>query len=279
MSIRSNGFEDQVQVIDKIEKRDMTIEVIEFNQLKGSQSPGTAMEMMFAQQAGMRLRQIRINLRGGSIKTESGALYFSKGNISCDTQIGGIGGALGKMFKSTLNSESTFKPVYSGDGEIYLEPTFNNFIMLEIDNDSVIVDKGYFYCCSANMKVEPIMQGNISSAVMGGEGLFQAKIEGTGIVVLEIPVPQQEILKYELTGDRLQVDGNFAILRTGNVKFSVQKSSKSLIGSLMNGEGLLQTFEGNGQVWLAPTACVYNRLALGSFGLVNASNKSMNNKQ
>lgn len=279
MSIISNNFEDQIKVIDKIEKNDLTIEIIEYSELKGSQSPVTAMEMMFAQQAGMRLRQVRVKLRGGALKTEAGALYFSKGNITCDTKIGGVSGALGQMFKSSLNNESTFKPVYSGQGEIYLEPTFNHFIMLEIDNDSIIVDKGYFYCCSADMKVEPVVQSNISSAVMGGEGLFQTKIQGTGIVVLEIPIPQQEILKYELTGDRLQVDGNFAILRTCNVKFSVQKSSKSLIGSLMNGEGLLQTFEGYGQVWLAPTASVYNRLKLGGYALVNASNKSMNNRQ
>lgn len=278
MSVHYN-FEDQIQVVDRIEKRDMTIEIVEYKQLKGSQSPITAMEMMFAQQSGMKLRQVRVTLRGGSIKTEAGALYFSKGHISCDTQIGGISGALGKMFKSTLNSESTFKPVYSGEGEMYLEPTFNHFIMLEIDNDSVIVDKGFFYCCSAGMKVEPVMQGNLSSAVLGQEGLFQTKVEGTGILVLEIPVPQEEILKYEITNDRLQVDGNFAILRTNGIKFSVQKSSKSLIGSFMNGEGLLQTFEGNGQVWLAPTACVYNRLSLGSYGLINGSNKSMNNRQ
>lgn len=72
------------------------------------------------------------------------------------------------------------------------------------------------------MKVEPVMQKNFSSAMAGGEGLFQTKIEGTGIIALEIPVPQDEILKYELTGDRLQVDGNFAILRSGNIKFSTE---------------------------------------------------------
>lgn len=54
-------------------------------------------------------------------------------------------------------------------------------------------------------------------------------------------------------GEELKVDGNFAIARTSGVNFSVTKSDKSLIGSALNGEGFLNTFTGNGTVWLAPT--------------------------
>lgn len=277
--IQKANFEDQIRVVDMKETAEMTMEILEFIQLKGSQSPSSAMNMFLAQQSGLRLRQVKITLRNGSVKTEAGALYFSKGKIECETQIGGISGVIGKMLKSTLNSESAIKPVYSGFGEIYLEPTFSHFIMLDIIDDSIVVDKGCFYCCSSGMKVSPVMQANISSAFLSNEGLFQTKIAGTGIIILEIPVPHEEILKYTLNGDKLQVDGNFAILRSGTVKFSVQKSTKSLIGSFLGGEGFLHIFEGEGDVWLAPTAPVYKRLRTGGVDLVNSSNKSMGNNQ
>ena len=49
-------------------------------------------------------------------------------------------------------------------------------------------------------------------------------------------------------------------MRTDGVKFSVQKSTKSWIGAGMSGEGLLQTFEGTGRVWLAPTQSIYEHI-------------------
>jgi uncharacterized protein (AIM24 family) len=70
-----------------------------------------------------------------------------------------------------------------------------------------------------------------------------------------------ELQIVELNGEILSVDGNFALLRTGNIEFSVQKSSKSWLATSVSGEGLLQTFQGTGQVWLAPTQGVYDRLA------------------
>jgi uncharacterized protein (AIM24 family) len=56
-----------------------------------------------------------------------------------------------------------------------------------------------------------------------------------------------------LNNERLQVNGNFAILRRGSIHFTVEKSTKSLLGFMTSGEGWLQTFSSTGQVWLAPT--------------------------
>lgn len=75
-------------------------------------------------------------------------------------------------------------------------------------------------------------------------------------------------------GEELKVDGNFAIARTSGVNFSVTKSDKSLIGSALNGEGFLNTFTGNGTVWLAPTQVMYEKLSFGTM----PTNDNMNNK-
>ena len=133
-----------------------------------------------------------------------------------------------------------------------------------------------FFCCSAEIDIKVATQKNVSSALLGGEGVFQIQLIGTGVVILELDVPESEIVSYELTnGEELKVDGNFAIARTSGVSFSVTKSDKSLLGSAINGEGFLNAFKGEGTVWLAPTAPMYKRLYTGiSFG-----NSSINNQE
>ena len=104
------------------------------------------------------------------------------------------------------------------------------------------------------------MQKNFSSAIAGGEGIFQQSIKGPGLCILECAVPMCEIDIIELNNDTLKVDGNFAVLRTGNINFTVERSAKTLVGSAVSGEGLVNVYRGTGQVWLAPTIKVYNTL-------------------
>ena len=181
------------------------------------------------------------------------------------------------MFKSALTQEKAFNPQYSGIGEVVLEPTFAHYILLELNDESFIVDKSLYYCSIGDVEVKPVAQANVSSAIMGGEGLFQTKITGTGAVVLAIDVPMDEIEIYNLDNERVQVDGNFAILRSSSIRFSVQKSAKGFIGSALGGEGFLQTFEGTGMVWIAPTSPTYRKMAFGGMSAVSVG--SSNNKQ
>jgi uncharacterized protein (AIM24 family) len=146
-----------------------------------------------------------------------------------------------------------------------------------LDNGSIIVDKGIFYCSESTLEVGVASQKNITAGLFGGEGWFQTKISGTGTCILESPVPMGEILKYNLDNERLQVDGNFAILRSDTVKFSVERSGRGIAGKLTSGEGLLQTFEGTGAVWLAPTQSVYHFIAGGSVSSLAASPYNRNN--
>ncbi len=209
----------------------------------------------------MSLKQVKITLNGGAVTVEPGALYFHKGNIGCDGNVGGLGGIAKGILKKTLTNETVFNPLYKGVGEVFLEPSFSHFLIVTLENGSIIVDKGIFFCAEAGLEVSVASQKNISAALFGGEGWFQTKISGTGVCVLESPVPTSEILKYSLNNEKLQVDGNFALLRSESVKFSVTSSSKGITGKLTSGEGLLQTFEGTGSVWLAPTQAVYRAIS------------------
>lgn len=50
---------------------------------------------------------------------------------------------------------------------------------MELNDESIIVDKGMFYCCSEDITVKGLCK-NISSTLLGGEGLFQIELTGSG---------------------------------------------------------------------------------------------------
>ena len=270
-------FDQKLKVLQQMNVGNTTFEVIELGPLEGATTPQMAERLYFTQQAGLTLKQVRITLNNSKIKTEAGALYLYKGHIESETKIGGAGGALKKMISGSLTDESAVKPAYFGTGEVWLEPSFKHYFLLNLEGESIIVDKGLFYACSDGIQISASMQQNMSSAFLGGEGLFQRKLSGHGVVVLECEVPNSEIMTFDISnGEVLKVDGNFAIIRTEGVQFSVTKSDKSLLKSAMNGEGLLNTFTGTGRVFLAPTAPIYRKL---EWGLFLQQNSSMNNPQ
>ena len=96
------------------------------------------------------------------------------------------------------------------------------------------------------------MRSNLSSALFGNEGLFNLKLSGNGVAALESFVPRNELVEITLDNDVLKVDGNFAIAWSGTLNFTVEKSAKSLIGSGLSGEGLVNVYRGTGKVLLAP---------------------------
>jgi uncharacterized protein (AIM24 family) len=253
-------FYDNIKVLECAETDGIKIEILEYKSLRGLRDVSLAKELYYIEKAGMSLKQVKITLTNSAVTTERGALFFHKGNINAECDTGGVGGLAKKIIKNKLTNESAFTPTYSGAGELFLEPSFSHFILMELNNDSIIVDKGMFYCCENGVSVEATSQKNLSSGLFGGEGWFQTRISGNGICVLAIPVPLDEVLKYELNSERLQVDGDFVFLRSSSLNFTVERSSKSLVGNMTSGDGALQTFEGTGKIWLAPTQSVYQTL-------------------
>ncbi len=259
-SIAREQPDPNVTVTARLEGKNSMVEVLHYNALHGSEDISGAEQLYYAQQVGLRLKQIRISLNNGEVLAESGALHFMHGNINLESSVGGLGGMMKKMASNMLTGETTFKPRYRGTGQIYLEPTFGHFLLIRLDGEEAIVEKQMFYASEGTVDVGVAVQKNISSGLFGGEGLFQTSVKGSGWCVLSSPVPAEEIVRITLNGDKLSVDGSFALLRKGKIDFRVEKSTKSLLGTATSGEGLLQTFSGTGEVWLAPTQTIYDRL-------------------
>lgn len=257
-----SGSGSNYEVLETCDTGDGTVvEVLQFSKLAGSADLRTAQNLFYASQSGMRLKMVRITLRNSHARVEPGALYFMKGRLEMRASTGG--GLLSGLGRKLVTGETFFVNEIHGTGEIYLEPTFGHFLLQKVAPQDValIVDKSLFYAGTAGLDISAVVQKQVSSALFGGEGLFQTRIKGTGIAVLYSPVPPSEVQQLRLSGEKLWVDGNFALMRTEGIDFRAEKSSKSWVATSVSGEGLLQTFEGTGSVWIAPTQGIYQLLA------------------
>ena len=102
------------------------------------------------------------------------------------------------------------------------------------------------------------MRSNFSSAVAGGESLFNLSLNGRGVFCIESECPRDELIQIDLRVDVLKIDGNYAIAWSSTLEFTVERSGKSLIGSAASGEGLVNVYRGTGRVLMMPTAKMPN---------------------
>lgn len=218
--------------------------------------PEQAQTAYYCNAMNVRRRQVLCDVSKSNITLQSGAMQWSVGNVNATTGVKGVGDLLNKALRGSVTGESAIKPEYTGEGYLVTEPTFRHILLLNLDdwNGSVVLDDGLFLACESSLQHKAVMRSNISSAVAGGEGLFNLGITGKGILCLESPSPKEELIEIELSNDVLKVDGNMAIAWSGSLEFTVERSGKSLIGSAASGEGLVNVYRGTGRVLLAPVA-------------------------
>ena len=240
---------DDVNILD--EKGPFT--VIEYKR-DLSVTPETAMAAFFCNEMNVRKRQVVCDLEKASITCQSGAMQWTVGNVSATTGIKGVGDFFGKTMRGKVTGESAIKPEYTGSGKLILEPRYKHIILLDTAewNGSVVLDDGLFLACDSLLKHKAVMRSNLSSAVAGGEGLFNLSLNGNGVFCIESSCPREELIEVTLQNDVLKVDGNLAIAWSNTLEFTVERSGKTLLGSAVSGEGLVNVYRGTGKVLLAP---------------------------
>ena len=247
--IRNFFDNDDVKVIDS----KGAFSVVEY-QRDLSVLPQTAMTAYYCSQMNVRKRQVVADISKSNVTTQSGAMQWMVGNVKATTGLKGVGDLIGKAMRGSVTGESAIKPEYTGDGILVLEPTFKHILLVDLRdwNGSIVLDDGLFLACESTLKHKAVMRSNVSSAVLGNEGLFNLGIQGNGVVCLESVCPKEELVEIWLDNDVLKVDGNHAIAWSGSLNFTVERSGKTLIGSAASGEGLVNVYRGTGKVLLAP---------------------------
>lgn len=211
-----------------------------------------------------RWRQLAVHTQGAGATLETGALQYLRGNLEMQAVSaagggGGLGGFLRGAVTAAATGEGMFKTAFKGSGVLYTEPTQLHLLLGDLRGESVIIDDGAFVACVGDISVGRHVNQGFAQMMGSGEGRVQPKLTGTGLFALQSPVPPEEFQILELQNDTLKVDGNLVIAYTDGLQFTVERSSRGLIGSAKTGEGFIQAFRGTGRVWLTPTLPLHYR--------------------
>ncbi len=209
----------------------------------------------FMNKMNYKKRQVLCFLNNTAVKLQAGAMQWMAGNVNMSSGVTGVGNFLGKMVKGAVTGESAAKPIYQGTGYVMLEPTYNYIIIEDVTQwgPGMVLDDGLFLACDAHLQESIVRRQNVSSAVLGGEGLFNLCLSGQGLAILESPVPRDELFEINLQDDVVKIDGNMAVAWSSTLEFTVEKSTKSLMGSAVSGEGFVNVYRGTGKILMAPT--------------------------
>ena len=247
---------DDVKTLDQKDP----FSVIEY-QRDLSVTPGSAINAYYCAQMNVRKRQLVCDMsRSAGVTVQAGAMQWMLGDVNATTGVKGVGDLLSKAVRGKASGESVIKPEYTGSGILVLEPTYKHLILLDASdwNGAVVLDDGLFLACDSSLQHKAVMRSNVSSALAGGEGLFNLSLNGRGIFCIESDCPMEELIEITLQDDVLKVDGNYAIAWSASLNFTVERSGKSLIGSAASGEGLVNVYRGTGKVLMMPTAKMPN---------------------
>lgn len=231
--------------------------VLEYIQ-DASVSPMNAQTEYFMSQMNVRRRQIVIELdKEHSAIIQAGAMQWMGGDIQATTGVKGIGDLFGKALKGAVTKETAIKPEYVGNGYLVLEPTYKYILLKDISewgSSGMTIEDGMFLACDSHVQNKIVARKNLSSAVLGGEGFFNLSLHGTGTVALESNVPEEELIEIILEDDELKIDGNLAVCWSSDLDFTVERTTKTLVGSAVSGEGLVNVYRGTGRVLMSPVA-------------------------
>lgn len=204
------------------------------------------------EQEGVRL--VKATLQDETVRTEAGALYYMRGNLTMESKAPGVGGFL----KSLASGEKIFRPTYTGTGELYLEPTFGGYHIYECGDETWIAENGAYWASEMGVDVS-VHREKALTALKSGEGFldFQTKLSGRGQIVLQAQGPVETV---RLEHDRLVVDGRYVLARSGSIQYSASRATRSLFASFTSGEGLVRIYEGSGTLLMAPIPYWRHRL-------------------
>lgn len=248
-----NLINDNVRLIEQEGAFSVLEHVTDLSQFSGAE----AISKYYMSKQNIRKRQLKIDLKNQAVRLQKGAMQWMGGQIELTTGVKGVGGFLGGVLRGAATGEGAVIPQYSGTGIIVGEPTRKHIFLVDVSESpgGLVIADGLFYACDAGINIEVELVKSLSGAVAGGQGLFNMRLVGKGVAAMESPIPFSELVQVDLTpADTLKVDGSFALMWDGSITMTVERSGKTLVGSAMTGEGLVNVYRGQGTVYLATPA-------------------------
>lgn len=183
---------------------------------------------------------LRVDLSGGAIRAESGAMVSMTDGVDTETK---MFGGLSAVVRKLLGGESLFLTRYHGTGQVTLAPTLVGDIV-HFPMDRTIMSQAGAYL-AASPEVETGVRFAGLRGIFGGEGAFFLRHQGRGDLFLTAYGAIEEM---EVT-DRYVVDTGHLVAWDESLEFSV-KGAGGLKSLFFSGEGLVLEFRGRGSVWI-----------------------------
>ena len=203
----------------------------------------------------VRYRQLGVSLNNSDVVIQAGAVQWFIGDVNVKTDVKGVGDFAKKLIGSKVTQETAVKPRYIGTGLVVLEPTYKYLIIdnpIDWGESGMVIRDGMFLACDGHINMGVVARNTISSAVLGNNGMFNLNLKGDGNVILESDSPFDELVLLDLHDDVVKIDGAFALVWSNSLKFTVEKATKTLVGSAASGEGLVNVYRGTGKILMKP---------------------------
>lgn len=188
---------------------------------------------------GGNLPVVTLQLEAGEkVMCEAGGMSWMDRGIEMETKGGGIGKMFGRMF----TGESLMMNHYEAKqaGEIAFASSFPGEIRaVEVTpSNPIVVQKRAFLASVGDIQMSVFFQRKLGSGIFGGEGFLMQKLEGHGLVFLEIDGSAHE---FELApGQEKVVNTGYVAMMDASVKMDVEMI-KGVKNVVFGGEGLFNT--------------------------------------
>ena len=181
--------------------------------------------------------------------TEKGSMSWMSPNMKMETEAGGFGKAMGRMFSGEAMFQNKYTAI-GGEGMIAFASSFPGTILaFDITpGNEIIAQKSAFLASEVGVNLSVHFRKQIGAGLFGGEGFIMQKLSGQGTAFIEV---DGFCKRYDLgPGEQLIIDTGYLAAMTATVGMDIQ-SVAGLKNKLFGGEGFFNTvLTGPGSVWI-----------------------------
>ena len=166
-----------------------------------------------------------------------------------ETQAGGVGKALGRMF----SGESIFQNKYTAEGSMGLIAFASSFpgeirALNITPGSSIVCQKSAFLAAEPGVELSIHFKKKLGAGFFGGEGFIMQKLSGQGTAFVEI---DGSIVEYQLqAGQTMLLDTGYLAMMDETVQMDIEMVH-GMKNIFLGGEGLFNTkVTGPGRVWI-----------------------------
>lgn len=179
-----------------------------------------------------------------SVMAETGAMVGMTPNVQMQTQTGGLGAGLKRLFGGESFFRNTFT-AFNGNGEVLLAaPLCGDMAVIDVGQRQWLLQSSAYVCSAPSVDVKPKSKG--FKGFFSGAGLFVLETQGMGPLVMGAFGALEEV---QCNGEMI-VDTGHLVAWEQTLDFKVGKSGSGWVSSFLSGEGLVCRFRGQGTLWL-----------------------------